>query len=49
LNNIIKEQFIFRNLVNYVGDQKWTNGSSTWINFEYIKDFGDPVEDWISF
>ena len=26
-----------------------TNGSSTWINFEYLKDFGDPIEDWLPF
>ena len=49
LNNILKEQYIFENLVNYVGDQKIFNGSSTWLNFEYLKDFGDPIEDWLPF
>jgi hypothetical protein len=45
----MKEQYILKKLVNYIGDNKIFNGSSTWLNFEYLKDFGDPIEDWLPF
>ena len=49
INNIIKEKYIFKNLLKYIGREKTVVASSTSMNFEYIKDFGDPIEDWIPF
>ena len=49
INNIIKEKYIFTNLLKYIGFEKKPIGSSTSIIFEHIRDFGDPIEDWLPF
>ena len=38
INNYIKEKYNFNNLKKYVGAQKDYFGSSTFINFEHVKD-----------
>ena len=38
INNFIKEKYNFNNLKKYVGEQKNIVGSSTWLNFEHVKD-----------
>ena len=49
INNIIKEKYIFKNILRYVNGEKRALCSSTHLVFEYIKDFGDPIEDWFPF
>ena len=42
INNFIKEKYNSKDLLKYVGKNKLL-GSSTYINFELVRDFGDPL------
>jgi hypothetical protein len=49
INNIMKEKYVFKNMLKYVSLEKRTLCSSTYLVFEHLKDFGDPIEDWLPF
>jgi hypothetical protein len=42
INNFIKEKYNSKNLLKYIGLNKKSLRSSTFINFELVRDFGDP-------
>jgi len=47
INNIVKTNYSFDNILKYSSNDKLNYGSSTWLNFESITDFGDPINNWM--
>lgn len=49
LQNILKEFFNENTLDDYIGRHIENLGSSTYIEFEQVRDLGEPINKWISF
>ena len=50
IDNIIKETYDETSILKYVNfESKYYVGSSNWFYFEFVRDLGDPANDWLPF
>ncbi len=49
LQNIFKETYSENTLDNYIENYRESTNSSTQIEFEQVRDLGEPINKWIPF